>query len=74
MALFVAPELLPDFEGIEQLPASAEAGAAAVVIGDMGTDWTYTSMNRAFRLMMQQPTPQLLSLGKSRWEPHRLPN
>jgi hypothetical protein len=27
---------------------------------------SYETLNRAFRLMMQQPTPQLLSLGKSR--------
>lgn len=66
MALFVAPELLPDFEGCSLLPPGAEAGAAAVVVGDMGDGWTYESLNRAFRLMCSTPTPQLLSLGKSR--------
>jgi hypothetical protein len=39
VALFVAPELLPDFEGCQLLPDGAESGAAAVVIGDMGTNW-----------------------------------
>ena len=34
----------------------------------MGDGWTYESLNRAFRLMMGTPTPQLLSLGKSRYE------
>jgi hypothetical protein len=66
VALFVAPELLPDFEGCQLLPPTADSGAAAVVVGDMGPGWTYDSLNRAFRLMMGQPTPQLLSLGKSR--------
>jgi hypothetical protein len=64
--LFVAPELLPDFQGCQLLPQSADSGAAAVVVGDMGDGWTYDSLNRAFRLMMGSPTPQLLSLGKSR--------
>lgn len=67
VALFVAPALLPDFEGCPLLPDGVESGAAAVVIGDMGADWSYETLNRAFRLMMQQPTPQLLSLGKSRY-------
>jgi hypothetical protein len=34
----------------------------------MGGGWMYESLNRAFRLMMGTPTPQLLSLGKSRYE------
>lgn len=66
VALFVAPNLLPDFEGCQLLPETANSGAAAVVVGDMGDGWTYDSLNRAFRLMMGSPTPQLLSLGKSR--------
>lgn len=68
MALFVAPELLPDFDGCQLLPPTADSGAAAVVVGDMGTSWSYDSLNRAFRLLMahEGPRPQLLSLGKSR--------
>jgi hypothetical protein len=66
-ALFVSPNVLPDFCGCHLLPSTAEAGAAAVVLGDMGAQWHYGSLNRAFRLMMQQPCPLLLSLGKSRY-------
>ncbi|GFR49632.1 hypothetical protein Agub_g11705 [Astrephomene gubernaculifera] len=51
-ALFVGPDLAPEFEGIQQLPPDAQSGAAAVVIGDMGLDWNYASLNRAFRLVM----------------------
>lgn len=111
-ALFVDPDLLPDFEGCQLLPPSAVAGAAAVVLGepssscshaqacmpharrarsagtaagcrsaadssrarvllhvlpgDMGPGWSYSSLNSAFRLMMAQPAPLLISLGKSR--------
>jgi hypothetical protein len=66
VALFVSPEVLPDFAGCQLLPPSAVSGAAAVVVGDMGPGWTYDTLNRAFRLMMDDPRPQLLSLGKSR--------
>eukprot|EP00775_Hariotina_reticulata_P012468 gene12468-12603_t len=66
-ALFVSPNVLPDFQGCQLLPPSAEAGAAAVVLGDMGDQWQYSSLNRVFRLMMQQPCPLLLTLGKSRY-------
>lgn len=68
-ALFVAPSLLPDFEGLDLLPpeAEAEAGAAYVVLGDMGPAMGYATLNRAFRQLMGQQQPELLSLGKSRW-------
>jgi HAD superfamily hydrolase (TIGR01458 family) len=42
------PEVLADMEGIEQAPT----GARAVVIGDMGADFTYERLNRAFRLLL----------------------
>jgi hypothetical protein len=65
-ALYIAPSLLPDFEGLDVLPAEAEAGAAYVVLGDMGPAMDYTTLNRAFRQLMSQQQPELLSLGKSR--------
>ena len=65
-ALFVDPELLPDFDGCQLLPPTADTGAAAVVLGDMGHGWNYGSLNSAFRLMMAQPSPLLITLGKAR--------
>jgi HAD superfamily hydrolase (TIGR01458 family) len=43
------PPVLVDMEGIEL----AEEGARAVVIGDMGADFTYERLNRAFRLLIE---------------------
>jgi HAD superfamily hydrolase (TIGR01458 family) len=43
------PPVLVDMEGIEP----AEEGARAVVIGDMGADFTYERLNRAFRLLIE---------------------
>jgi HAD superfamily hydrolase (TIGR01458 family) len=42
------PAVLPDLDGIE----SVETGAQAVVIGDMGEEFTYARLNHAFRLLL----------------------
>lgn len=65
-AMFVAPDLLPDFSDIAQVPEGAESGAAAVVIGDMGNSLSAAVLNRALRLLMETPQPALISLGKTR--------
>jgi len=43
------PAVLPDLDGIEPV----ETGAQAVVIGDMGEDFTYARLNHAFRLLLE---------------------
>ena len=40
---------------------------AAVIIGDLGEQWTFQILNQAFRLLMQQPPPQLIALGMTRY-------
>jgi HAD superfamily hydrolase (TIGR01450 family) len=51
--------------------ASAPAGAAArfdaVVVGDIGAEWTFQRLNTAFRCLMQQPRPELIALGMTRY-------
>jgi len=43
------PAVLADLDGIEPVAT----GAQAVVIGDMGADFTYERLNRAFRLLIE---------------------
>jgi HAD superfamily hydrolase (TIGR01458 family) len=38
-----------------------------VVIGDLGGDWDFATLNQAFRLLMQQPAPRLVALGMTRY-------
>lgn len=66
-ALFVPPSTEAEFAGIPTLPPSAEEGAAAVVVGDLGSGWDFATMNRAFRLLMARPQPQLVALGMTRY-------
>ena len=58
------------FEGFERVrEAAAEKGAAvdAVVVGDLGRDWTFDRLNTAFRCLMRQPAPAFVALGMTRY-------
>lgn len=67
VALFVPEATRADFAGVAELDEAAEAGAAAVVLGDLGEAWTFARLNRAFRLLMAQPAPALVALGLTRY-------
>jgi len=67
LALFVRESVREDFEGLEVLSDAAEQGAGSVVIGDIGDQWTFATLNRAFRLLMVEPRPVLIALGMSRY-------
>lgn len=57
----VRPALLEDFEGITPV----EAGADAVVLGDLGEEMTYDRLNRAFRLLLDGA--ELVTLARNRY-------
>lgn len=66
-ALFVPDQVLSDFEDIGQSGFASESGVDAVVIGDLGDEWDYALLNRAFRLLMHEPQPVLIALGLTRY-------
>lgn len=51
----------------EEAPAGAAASVDAVVVGDLGRDWTFDRLNSAFRCLMQTPAPKLVALGMTRY-------
>jgi len=59
--LFVPDATLPDFDGI---PTDDET-PDAVVIGDLGADWTFERLNHAFRLV--HDGADLTALGRTRY-------
>ncbi len=67
IALFVPDATRDEFAGFEQCDDDAEAGAQAVVIGDLGQAWDFRTLNRAFRLLMHDPNTRLLALGMTRY-------
>jgi len=67
VALFMPETTRSDLGVVDELPPGKEFGAAAVILGDLGENWHYASLNRAFRLLMDEPTPMLIALGMTRY-------
>ena len=67
VALFVPEATRADYSGFEVLAPDVQEGASAVVLGDIGRDWTFDKLNRAFRLLMGRPQPALVALGMTRY-------
>lgn len=66
-ALFVPEATRSEFASLPLLERSADSGAGAVVIGDLGPEWDFAELNRAFRLLMAEPRPHLVALGMTRY-------
>lgn len=66
-ALFVPTDTQQDFVAIESVSTDQARPVDAVIIGDLGEAWDFNLLNSAFRLLMQQPRPQLLALGMTRY-------
>jgi phospholysine phosphohistidine inorganic pyrophosphate phosphatase len=67
VAVFVRPAARNEFAGLPLLAEDAERGAAYVVIGDLGDLWDYRTLNRAFRLLHNNPGAKLIALGMTRY-------
>ena len=67
VALFVPPATASDFAQLEIADMETTGQLAAVVIGDYGERWTFEALNRAFRWLMQEPSPALVALGMTRY-------
>ena len=66
-ALLVPPATADELASFDPLPAGDEHGAGAVVVGDLGDGWDFATLNRAFRLLMDDPRPPLVALGRTRY-------
>ncbi len=67
IALFVPQATKQEFEGLPLAAKTVEGGVAAVVIGDLGEDWDFSTLNRAFRLLISESKPVLIALGMTRY-------
>ncbi len=65
-ALFIAPATVEEFASLE-LATPGDTSVASVVVGDYGERWTFAELNRAFRLLMNEPRPALVALGMTRY-------
>jgi HAD superfamily hydrolase (TIGR01458 family) len=67
IAVFVTPDAAQEFADFEIVATQSTTAVDAVVIGDLGKLWDYQRLNNAFRLLMQEPRPQLIALGMTRY-------
>ena len=67
IALFVPDASRAEFSEFELTEDSAEQGADAVIVGDLGERWDFKTLNRAFRLLMNNSEAKLLALGMTRY-------
>jgi len=65
-ALFVADATLEEFDSLEIAPVG-QTSVASVVVGDYAERWNFGELNRAFRLLMNEPRPVLVALGMTRY-------
>ncbi len=66
-ALFVPEATREEFRGLETPAESDAPDLRYVVIGDLGSDWDYRTLNRAFRLLHENPARELIALGLTRY-------
>lgn len=66
LAVFVPESTRLEFESFP-LWQKEDEEVTAVVVGDLGENWTYGRLNQAFRLLMKQPKPCLIALGMTRY-------
>ena len=67
LALFVPPKTHGEFAGFEVLDDDRESGADYVIVGDFGERWDFHALNRAFRLLHNNPAATLIALGMTRF-------
>jgi len=65
--LFVPEATRTEFAALPLASADADAEVGAVVIGDLGEQWDFATLNAAFRLLMRDPPPTLVALGMTRY-------
>ena len=65
-ALFVAPATVAEFASLP-LASADDTAVSSVVVGDYGEHWSFSELNRAFRLLMTEPQPILVALGMTRY-------
>lgn len=67
VALFVPKATGNEFDDLDIVDWQTTDTVGAIVIGDLGSAWDFSTLNTAFRLLMHQPRPHLVALGLTRY-------
>ncbi len=64
---FVVTPTLEDLAPLALWDSESLVAPDALLVGDMGSDWSFARMNEAFRLLMEYPQCELVALGMTRY-------
>lgn len=67
LAAYVPNATLEEFQDFELVERTSSEPVDAVVVGDLGKAWDFTTLNHAFNQLMQVPQPHLVALGMTRF-------
>ncbi len=67
IALFIPEASRDEFSQFEHCREESEQGVTAVIVGDLGESWNFKTLNRAFRILMNNSEARLLALGMTRY-------
>ena len=67
IALFIPPATQTEFQDLPLAKSGQSGHIGAVVIGDLGDLWHFTTLNQAFRLLMSEAQPAFIALGMTRF-------
>jgi len=67
IALFIPQKTHSEFHCFSLAETGQTDNVAAVVIGDLGEQWDFHTLNRAFRLLMSEPPVAFIALGMTRY-------
>lgn len=67
IALFIPEATREEFADFDILSSESNHKVDAVIIGDMGAQWDFTTLNNAFRLLINNPEAKLIALGMTRY-------
>lgn len=67
VALFIPEATRLEFQSLTVVANDSNTDVDAVVVGDLGEAWDFSTLNQAFRRLMHEPHPALVALGMTRY-------
>lgn len=67
LSILLPRDTTEDLVGFEIVSLAGSDQPEAIIIGDLGENWSYNKLNFAFRRLMDTPPPKLIALGMTRY-------
>ena len=67
IALFIPEGTQSEFSDFETIDINTQDVANAVILGDLGERWDFPTLNKAFRMLMNDRKPVFIAMGMTRY-------